>query len=265
MLHHWNLEEEDDVVTARFSNAPSGYCTDAAVKELENLVLAWSEDPIAGLILAGTGDGSFITHFSPDEIRAGLNGSESLAKLGPARNDRVNRLFNLIGAAPYPVVCALNGDTMGFGYELALACDLRIGEDGDFLYGLPETKLGIVPGSGGMQRLSRLIGYDRALQLVLTGSVVTPRSACDLGMVTEVAEDAVSRSREIVAAMLRNNALAVVAAKRALHAGREAPLGVALDLDSGASLRVKFGSEALRVLDAYLSLSLPERRRFLSE
>lgn len=264
-LRYWSLDDDDGVVTATFSNPPSGYCTDAAVKELESLVLGWSGDPIAGLILAGRGEGSFITHFSPDEIRAGIEGSDSLAMLGPARNDRVNRLFSLVSAAPYPVVCALNGDTMGFGYELALACDIRIGQAGDFLYGLPETRLGIVPGSGGMQRLSRLIGYDRALGLVLSGAVVSPRRALELGMITELADDAIQRSRELIGGMLRNNRLAVISAKRALQAGREAPLGVALDLDSGASLRVKFGSEAVRVLDDYLALSLPERRSFLSE
>jgi len=265
-MDFWSLSTADDgVVTAEFSNPPSGYCTDAAVKELESLVLGWSGDPIAGLILAGRGEGSFITHFSPDEIRAGIGGSDALAMLGPARNDRVNRLFNLIGAAPYPVVCALNGDTMGFGYELALACDIRIGEAGDFLYGLPETRLGIVPGSGGMQRLSRLIGYDRALALVLSGEVVSPQRALELGMVTELADDAIARSRRLLGDMLRNNRLAVISAKRALQTGREAPLGAALDLDSGASLRVKFGSHATRVLDDYLALSLEGRRAFLAD
>lgn len=264
-MEFWSLStNESGIVTATFSNPPSGYCTDAAVKELEDLVLEWSSAPIAGLILAGRGEGSFITHFSPDEIRTGIEGSDSLAMLGPARNDRVNRLFNLLAAAPYPVVCALNGDTMGFGYELALACDIRIGEEGDFLYGLPETRLGIVPGSGGMQRLSRLIGYDRALGLVLSGTVVSPRNALELGMITELAKDAVARSRELIDGMLRNNRLAVISAKRALQAGREAPLGVALDLDSGASLRVKFGSNAAGALDEYLALSLQDRRAFLA-
>ena len=261
----WSLTEEGGVVIATFSNRPSGYCTDAAVKQLESLVLEWSGDPIAGLILTGGGEGSFITHFSPDEIRAGIEGSDSLAMLGPARNDRVNRLFNLIGAAPYPVICAMNGDTMGFGYELALACDIRVGEAGDYLYGLPETRLGIVPGSGGMQRLSRLVGYDRALSLVLSGTVVSPETAFELGMVTELAGDALARSLEIFGGIRRNNRLAVISAKRALQAGREAPLGVALDLDSGASLRVKFGSAAVQILDDYLALSLPERRKYLSE
>jgi enoyl-CoA hydratase len=261
----WSLNtDESGIVTATFSNPPSGYCTDAAVSELEALTLEWTGAQIAGLILGGRGNGSFITHFSPDEIRAGIEGTDTLAMLGPARNDRVNRLFNLISAAPYPVVCALNGDTMGFGYELALACDVRIGEKGEFLYGLPETRLGIVPGSGGMQRLSRLIGYDRALSLVLSGSVVPPQRALELGMITELADNALERSRALIGEMLRNNRLAVVSAKRAMQAGREAPLGVALDLDSGASLRVKFGSNAVTVLDNYLRLPLSERRVFLA-
>lgn len=263
-LEFWSLTTDDQgVVTARFANPPTGYCTDAGVKELESLILEWSSDPIAGLILTGAEHGTFITHFSPDEIRVGIGGSDELAMLGPARNDRVNRLFTLIGAAPYPVVCAMNGDTMGFGYELALACDLRIGERGEYLYGLPETRLGIVPGSGGMQRLSRLIGYDRALALVLSGTVVSPERAFELGMVTELAEDAALRARELIDGMLRNNPLAVISAKRALQAGREAPLGVALDLDSSASLRVKFGSEGVNALDSYLALSLEGRREFL--
>ncbi len=74
-MEFWSLSTADDgVVTAEFFNPPSGYCTDAAVKELESLVLGWSGDPIAGLILAGRGEGSYIRHSSRDENRAGMGG-----------------------------------------------------------------------------------------------------------------------------------------------------------------------------------------------
>src|SRR6185503_4599045 len=91
----------------------------------------------------------------------------------------------------------MNGDTMGGGFELSLSCDIRIGQKGDHRFGLPEVKLGILPGGSGTQRLSRLIGAGRAIEFILRARVVRPEDALALGLVHEVADDALARARTV--------------------------------------------------------------------
>jgi 2-oxoglutaroyl-CoA hydrolase len=133
---------------------------------------------------------------------------------------------------PKPVIAKLRGYAFGVGLELALACDFRLAA-GDVELALPEVKLGMIPGSGGTQRLVRLVGLGRAKDLVLRGRRVGAEEALALGLVTEVAPDeeldaAVER---LVAELRELSPLALATAKRVLNLAEEAPLHAGLHLE----------------------------------
>lgn len=262
-MSSWTTQVRNGILTALYSNPPQEYYTDAAVDELAAHVQSWATMDLRAIILAGSSSGAFITHFSPDEIRRGIDDPAAVAARGPARNTAVNRVLDDITRLRVPVIAALNGDTMGFGFELALACDFRIGESGDYRYGFPEVRLGVIPGSGGTQRLVRLVGLGKAMDVVLRARVLTPEKALAFGMLTELHTDAVAASLKLAEELSTLPGSAVAMAKRALHLGADAPLAAALTIESEASVRAKLSPDAQMALDEYLSVAPHERRRWL--
>ena len=128
-----------------------------------------------------------------------------------------------------PVLAAVRGFALGGGCELALLCDLIVAGD-DATFGQPEIKLGVIPGAGGTQRLTRAIGKARAMELILTGRSVDAREADRLGMVSLLvpAEETVGRALELAARIAAMPPLAVRAAKAAVNAAAELPLSEGL-------------------------------------
>jgi 2-oxoglutaroyl-CoA hydrolase len=147
----------------------------------------------------------------------------------------VSRLADNVAAperCSKPVIAALQGYCFGVGLELALACDFRLGAD-DLQLGFPEVTIGMIPGSGGTQRLARLIGLGRAKDLVMRGRRVPAGEALALGLVTEVVppgelDAAVSR---LVEELSRHSPLALAMAKRVLNQAHEGPLAQGLELE----------------------------------
>ena len=147
----------------------------------------------------------------------------------------VSRLADNVAAperCSKPVVAALRGYCFGVGLELALACDFRVAAD-DLQLGFPEVTIGMIPGSGGTQRLARLVGLGRAKDIVLRGRRVSAQEAHALGLVTEVVapdvlDDAVSA---LLAELARHSPLALAMAKRVLNQAYEGPLAQGLELE----------------------------------
>lgn len=146
-----------------------------------------------------------------------------------------NDLFNLIEAYPKPVVAAINGPCLGGGNELAMACDFRIASAAAS-FGQPEIKLGLAPGWGGMQRLPRLIGRARALDLLLTGRTVSAEEARAIGLVNEVAppDALLPRAMEIAGELAGLAPLAVAHIKERVARGASDPQGQAIRDDEWA-------------------------------
>ncbi len=140
-------------------------------------------------------------------------------------------VFGSLAALPFPTVAAINGFALGGGLELALAADLRVAAPAAKL-GLPEVGLGLIPGYGGTQRLPRLIGQGRALDLILTGRHVAADEALQLGLVNRVAEDALAAAVELARTAARNSPIALGLAKEAVSRGLDVTLSQGLEIEA---------------------------------
>jgi enoyl-CoA hydratase len=194
------IETNCTVRTIFTSNPPRNMMTSATAAELDAAVADALADPaIRVLILTGGEPGVFIRHYDVAEISLMLEGVGAGMVPGPAPRAEVPvyRLIDRLLAADKPVIAAINGIAMGGGLETALACTLRVGEAGPYVIGLPETRIGIIPGAGGLQLLARAVGLARATELVLRGRVLSPDAAAELGVVHEVAPSALVRARQL--------------------------------------------------------------------
>lgn len=152
-----------------------------------------------------------------------------------AHNGLIREVIDTIAAAPFVTIAVLNGLALGGGLELALGCDLRLAASG-ITIGLTESRVGAFPGAGGTQRLPRLIGASRALQMMLTGEPVTSEYALEIGLVNEVVaqEDLDVRARALATLLAGRSAPALAAIKRLVYQGIEQPLAEALRLERAA-------------------------------
>src|SRR5438034_1625545 len=143
------------------------------------LEAARDEDEVHGVILTGAGDKAFIAGADINELAplTAVGGEES-SSFGQA-------VLNLIENLGKPVIAAINGFALGGGCETAMACTIRIASE-TARFGQPEVKLGVLPGGGGTQRLPRLVGKGRALQLILIGEMISAQEAYRIGLVNEV-------------------------------------------------------------------------------
>ena len=185
-------------------------------------------DPrIRGVILTGAGDRAFI---------AGADISE-LAKLTPFEAEQSSRLgqgvLDLVETLGKPVIAAVNGFALGGGCETAMACTIRIAAE-TARFGQPEVKLGLLPGGGGTQRLPRLVGKGRALQLILSGGTIDAAEAWRIGLVNEVVPAAglIARAEAILAEIFTNAPIAVGYALEAVNRGLDGDQAEGLALEA---------------------------------
>jgi enoyl-CoA hydratase/carnithine racemase len=215
--------QHDRVVVARLGTRPDGLMDARLVEELAQLVSDVENDPDVGaVVFHGDHPTRFLSHYDVRELAdaaAEFAGTPpELASLLP-----LPRTLLAMEQSGVAFVAAIDGSALGGGCELALACDVRIMARGPFVIGLPEVLLGLLPGAGGTQRLPRLIGRSRALELMLDRCWITGEEALDAGLVHElvpagqVLEAAVSTAHRLAT---RPKA-AVEAIKRACAAGQE--------------------------------------------
>lgn len=228
------VTQEDRVATVTLNHPPANVLTTPVVAELEQAFDRISQDGgIKAVVFTGSGS-VFISGADIKEIA-----SISSAKQGEALATKGQAVFNKIEGLSKPVIAAINGYCLGGGLELAMACHLRICGDRSRL-GQPEINLGIIPGFGGTQRLSRLVGRAKALELILTGDMINAQEAKALGLVNKVFPegDVLKQAGGLAKKIASKGGKALQAAMRAIQEGMTRPLpeGLALEASLFASL-----------------------------
>jgi len=182
---------------------------------------------VRGVILTGAGDKAFIAGADIGELAhvTAVEAEES-SSYGQA-------VLNIIENLGKPVIAAVNGYALGGGCEMAMACTIRVASD-KAKFSQPEVTLGLIPGGGGTQRLPRLVGKGRALQLILSGEMIGAQEAHRIGLVNEVvaAADLITRAEEILKKIASNAPIAVKLALEATHKGMETSQSEGLSLEA---------------------------------
>lgn len=188
---------------------------------------ARNDDAVRAIIITGAGEKAFIAGADISEL------AQVDSQNGKDTAQRGQAVFTAIEECGKPVIAAINGFALGGGCELALACTLRIASETAKL-GQPEVKLGLVAGYGGTQRLPRLVGKGAALQLLLTGEIISAQEALRIGLVNEVvpADRLLPRAEEIARAIAAVAPVAVRETLNAVHHGYDLRLAEALSLEA---------------------------------
>ena len=209
------------------------------------------------MVLTGTGDRAFCAGSDVKEFES-LQG-----RVGEGKLLLEKAVYRRIARLPVPTIAAIQADALGGGLELALCCDLRVADERAKL-GLPEVRLGVMPGSGGTQRLPRIVGIAKAKELILMGEIISASDALEIGLVNRVAAAgrAVDDAMTMAETIAERGPLAVREAKQALDLAGDMPLdeGMARELD--ASERIFASRDMLEGAQAFFEKRPP---RFTGE
>jgi enoyl-CoA hydratase/carnithine racemase len=255
-FNHLRIEDNGNYIICYLSNPPTHTLTSSGVSEIHSFLdLVEKRDDLRVLAFTGEGKGVFIKHYEVGEL---ANTAEK--NLDTKTDQQETRelhafhtmLLRLRDLDPI-VVAGINGNTAGGGCEFSLGCDLRVMSEGNFLIGLPETSVGILPGGGGTQRLSRLIGSSRALDLILHAKLLSPKEAYDLGIINQlVSEDTFNQELISYCEDLSNRApVALQQVKKIIHQGLEMSLEDSLLIEQKAfdvTMNSKDAARAMRAL-----------------
>ncbi|MEH6304127.1 enoyl-CoA hydratase-related protein [Olivibacter sp. CPCC 100613] len=227
------------------------------LKELNQAIEAGLKDgKIMGVVITGAGEKAFVAGADISEF-ANFDQEQGgdLARSGQAE------VFNLIHQAEKPIIAAINGFALGGGLEIAMACHIRIASHTARM-GLPEVSLGLIPGYGGTQRLTQLVGRGNAMELILTGNMINAEKALQMGLVNHVvpADEVISKSEEIINDIAKRSPRAVAAAIRAINAALVAgEQGFNIEIDEFAKC---FGTADFKEgVSAFLERRQPEFSR----
>jgi enoyl-CoA hydratase len=208
------------------------------------------------VIITGGTPGYFNRHF---DIPALIDIAEQIRASGRQWPDNASyhggffdKAMAICETMPKPVIAAISGTALAGAFEFTLACDIRIAEEGDYLIGLPETNLGLLPGASGTQRLPRTVGMAAALWHILMGKPLSPREAEARGFVHEtVTGKAIDRALEIAKLLSKHPPESAAYIKRLVRSANETPLAAGLALERNLFLRLCISDTALARMGNY--------------
>ena len=228
-------------------NALSGELMGVLVEALEGL----DADPDIRAIVLGGGERAFAAGADIEELASGT-------PISLYENRRIER-WDAIRGLRTPLVAAVSGFCLGGGCELAMLCDLIVASE-TARFGQPEINLGVLPGAGGTQRLTRAVGKAVAMDMILTGRMLSAREALSFGLVARVvAKEAwLDEAKRVAAEIAAKGPIAVRLAKEAVDAAFEAPLAVGVELERRAFYLARASEDAGEGLNAFLEKRPPE-------
>lgn len=251
------LSKDDRVAIITVDNPPVNMLSEPVVTDLQSaLEEGWADDEVKVVVITGGGQIVFVAG-------ADINVILELGTPAEAKEIlmQVHEFFQTIENSPKPIIAAINGHCLGAGLEMAMACHMRIANN-RAMFGLTEITLGIIPGFGGTQRLARLVGKGKALELILTGDRITGAEAASIGLVnkavpgTEVMKTAVGLAKKI-ASFGRPS---ITAAIEAVNEGLRVGLAEALEIEADKFSSL-VGTEDMREgLTAFLEKRQPKFR-----
>jgi enoyl-CoA hydratase/carnithine racemase len=249
-------------MTVRIDNPPRNFMNDEVVGELDALTSELENDATIGaVVITGAGERLFATHYDIDELISSAESTPEMRRRlasgslravavastipgaravldhtrasGILKLQQINEVYLRMNRSDKVFVAAVNGMATGSGCELALACDIRIVADGDFVIGLPELTIGLIPGAGGSQRLTHAVGAAKAIELMLEARPLAPQEALDVGLVHRIVPpDKLLEEAQLTAERLaRRSGITVGATKRAVYEGAALPLPAGLKVE----------------------------------
>ncbi|HUG85496.1 MAG TPA: enoyl-CoA hydratase-related protein [Euzebya sp.] len=232
--------ERGEVALLELRNPPMNLVTAELTTQLRAALSVLAAAPeVRAVVVAAAGDRAFCAGSDIREF-AGLRGRAAEGKVLLEK-----LVYRQLAALPMPTIAALEHDALGGGLELALCCDIRVASV-QARFGLPEVRLGVIPGSGGTQRLPRVVGPARAKDLILTGDIIDAAQAERIGLVTSVVPAGGARGKAwaVAQAIAGRGPLAVRAAKRLIDLAASTSLEEGLAVETDASIAL-FDSEDL--------------------
>lgn len=218
------------VTTIRLENPPLNLVTVELTKQLDAALAAIETDgSVRCVVLTGTGERSFCAGSDVKEFES-LQG-----RVGEGKLLLEKAVYRRLAKLDVPTIAAIQADALGGGLELALCCDLRVADERARL-GLPEVRLGVMPGSGGTQRLPRIVGPARAKEMILLGEIIDAAEAVNIGLVNRATPPgkALDVALELAGTIASRGPVAIREAKRAIDLAGDVPLdeGLAAELDA---------------------------------
>ena len=233
MADYQNLKVgvQDRIAVIAIDHPPANAFDQRTLDELGAAIDEATGNPdVKAIIVTGAGQFAFVAGADIKEIKA-LEGDQAAIR---AYMQKGQMLFNKIEASPKPVIAAINAVALGGGLELALACHMRVAGD-KARFGLPEINLGIMPGWGGTQRLQRVVGKSKAIEMILTGDILNAQEAYRINLVNKVvpATAVVKEAMGLAKKITEKGGVAIAKALEAINAGSDLPLeqGLTVELD----------------------------------
>ena len=258
---HLKIDDKGNLIICYLSNPPTHTLTALGLVEIHNFL-----DSLVGnkelrvLAFTGVGEDVFIRHYEVGELADAAEKNIRLEKEANKSDKELNKelhgfhkMLLKIRDLDAIVIAGINGNTAGGGCEFSLGCDLRVMSSGDYFIGLPETNIGILPGGGGTQRLARLIGTSRALDLIVHGQLISNTKAYEYGIINKILpKESFFDSLEEYCQNLANRApIALREVKRVINKGMDLPLEEALFHEQQAfnkTMNSKDAASAMRTM-----------------